>query len=493
MDAVLDLFDVDWSDKDVNYIVDVFGKRFAQMKAETDSVIAQKDEVIAQQADLIKQLKQEVARLSGSPRAATPSEEESKGYNDENKRSYNTREFKGYPHEPSVTRPRPDPDTIPEFHTIKKCATIAFCPTCGDPLASTATTYDRESEDSASGQWVKTLWCIERRYCKTCKNLKTADCEGVLAGEHFGVVIMSQVYCMRCFVIPYEKIQKVIEMLYGRFIEISDIIHMCDTVADECEPIYEELAEAIKCCEMMWGDDTGWYHGKQKCWVWSFNTSHISLFHISYSRSKTVAEAILDGFDGIVIGDSHSSWNDVGEICQRCLLHYFRDMYRTLKQNPSAEFKTFFNRLHAILKSAINVWKKYAKKTADIPEHIIQKIQSRIERLASETYEDKDCQRYAKRLRREKDQLLTFLKHDGVPFHNNWSEQIVRIFAQMRKISYGNRSERGIKTTEIIMSVFATCKIRGVDPYRFMIEYLSGKLNTIPLPKSDSMIPCCVT
>ena len=487
-----DLFDIDWSDKDVDYLVEVFGKKFSQMEAEKDAIIAQQEDKITQQEDKITQLEKEVARLSASLQAFE-SPQEKNGYNDENTRSYNTREFKGYPHESSVARPRPNPEAIFDYKVVKKRAVILFCPTCGEPLADTATTYDRTSEDATLGQWVKTHWCVERRYCKSCRGLKTAAREGVLAGEHFGVVVMSQVYCMRCFVIPYEKIQMVIQMLYGRFIEISDIIHMCDTVADACGPIYDELAEAIKCCEMMWGDDTGWHYNKQKCWAWAFCTSHVALFHISKSHSKMVAEAMLEAFDGIAIGDSHSSWNDIGETCQRCLLHYFRDMYRTLKRNQSPEFKSLFNRLHAILKSAINVWKKYEKKTGNIPEHIKQKLQKRIERLAYEAYDDEDCQRYAKRLRREKDQLLTFLWHDGVPFHNNWSEQVLRLFALMRKICYGSRSTRGIRTTEIITSAYTTCKMRGVDPYRFMIDYLSGKLNTIPLPKSDSMIPYCVT
>ena len=127
-------------------------------------------------------------------------------------------------------------------------------------------------------------------------------------------------------------------------------------------PVYDELFEAVQHCDIMWGDDTGWHYNKERWWTWGFHTSHIALFHISKCRSKTVAEAVLEAFDGIAIGDSHASWNDVGCECQRCLLHYFRDMYRTLKKNKSPEFMTLFDRLYAVLKSAINVWEKIRKK-----------------------------------------------------------------------------------------------------------------------------------
>ena len=72
-----------------------------------------------------------------------------------------------------------------------------------------------------------------------------------------------------------------------------------------------------------------------------------------------------------------------------------------------------------------------------------------LDALATGTYEDPDCNRYAKRLRREGSSLPTFPMHEDVPYHNNASEQALRAFAIMRKIFHGSRSERGLKTAEI--------------------------------------------
>ncbi len=56
----------------------------------------------------------------------------------------------------------------------------------------------------------------------------------------------------------------------------------------------------------------------------------------------------------------------------------------------------------------------------------------------------------------------------------------LRPFATSRKILYGNRSERGAERTKILMSVYETCKMRGVNFYQFTKDYLEGKATEIP-------------
>ena len=67
-----------------------------------------------------------------------------------------------------------------------------------------------------------------------------------------------------------------------------------------------------------------------------------------------------------------------------------------------------------------------------------------------------------------------------VDYHNNISERGLRPFAASRKILYGNRSERGAERTKILMSVYETCKMRGVNFYQFTKDCLEGKATEIP-------------
>ena len=201
------------------------------------------------------------------------------------------------------------------------------------------------------------------------------------------------------------------------------------------------------------------------------------MYHLAPTRSKAVSEAILHKFSGIMLSDSYSAWNDVGSSHQKCLLHYFRDMYRTLEKNDSEEFRQFFDALYGVLKEAIALYEKHGVR--NVPEHDKNRLQEKINELAATKHTDEDCKRYAKRLRREGQSLLTFLDQD-VEYHNNISERALRRFAAMRKTLYGNRSVRGIETTEILSSVYATCKLRRINPYEFCCDYLDGKIDSIP-------------
>ena len=61
-----------------------------------------------------------------------------------------------------------------------------------------------------------------------------------------------------------------------------------------------------------------------------------------------------------------------------------------------------------------------------------------------------------KRLRRHRDDLLTFLDEADVPFDNNHAERAIRPAVMIRKNSFGNRSDRGADTQAVLMSVYRT-------------------------------------
>ena len=155
---------------------------------------------------------------------------------------------------------------------------------------------------------------------------------------------------------------------------------------------------------------------------------------------------------------------------QKCLLHYFRDMYHTTDNNGSGEFSLLFMELYNILKDATAGYEF---------DEAVEGLKYRIHRLLSKDYEDKDCRMYVKRLKREGGSLFTFIMHD-VEYHNNVSERALRKFSVYHKILYGSRSVAGARRTKILMSVHATCEQRSVNFYRFVQDYLSGRAKTIP-------------
>ncbi|MYC79954.1 MAG: hypothetical protein F4W68_05620 [Cenarchaeum sp. SB0661_bin_35] len=102
--------DIDWSNQDINKVVDFFTKKFNIQEKEItrlEDQLAQKYDVIAQQADRIKQLEGEIMQMKFRGRRSSGS------------RSYNMRQYKDYPHQPSK-RSRPDNLDSCKFYTTQQ-------------------------------------------------------------------------------------------------------------------------------------------------------------------------------------------------------------------------------------------------------------------------------------------------------------------------------------------------------------------------------------
>src|SRR5262249_10115029 len=66
--------------------------------------------------------------------------------------------------------------------------------------------------------------------------------------------------------------------------------------------------------------------------------------------------------------------------------------------------------------------------------------------------------------------LFTFLDHDGVPWNNNNAEHAVKGFAHHRRITDGQVKARGLSAYLVMLSIYQTCKRRGVSFLKFLLS-----------------------
>lgn len=476
----LDIEGIDLSNPDVVKLLDVLSKRFEQVSREKDALRKEN----AEQKDEIEELKAKVEELARELEKITGKGSRRSGRT----RRYSTREIKDYPRPEGP--PKKSVYAVEQEHheTVFEEADHRFCSTCGEPLSESASSYGRENgEDIIDGRWCNVRQRIFGRYCRRCRRTVYARPRNFLSHEQLSITILAMISSMRHLRGTYGNIEKMFSMFYERNLPTSRIIDADALVSESLEPVYMDLLRELGDAAVLGGDEILCYKDGERFWSFAIQDASTTLFHISATRSKLVSEALLGDYEGIMVGDSHPAWNAVGRILQKCLLHYFRDLHRTHDKNKDDEFAGFFEELRSILKSAIKLRARHDR-VADIPRGSVTRLQNRIDALASGTYSDKDCKRYVKRLRREGGSLLTFLRYDGVPYHNNATEQAVRIFAIMRKIFYGSRSGRGLKTMEIRETIFATCEKRGINPYRFVMDYLRGDVTK--MPKAQIAVAC---
>ena len=186
MSCVLpDLPDVDWSNPDVQRVLDTLGLKYEQKckeNAEMKRVIAEKDTRIAELEALVEDLK---GGGAGDAQDAGPARGGDAGRRDRrNLRKYNTREYKDYPKVDGAPRTREylAYDGGLDFSaviskSVQRTADILVCPVHGTPLSEKVTeTYSRTTGDAViGGGWCETRWTANRRYCRKCRGQHTAQ------------------------------------------------------------------------------------------------------------------------------------------------------------------------------------------------------------------------------------------------------------------------------------------------------------------------------
>ena len=69
---------------------------------------------------------------------------------------------------------------------------------------------------------------------------------------------------------------------------------------------------------------------------------------------------------------------------------------------------------------------------------------------------------------KDRENLFTFLSHDGVPWNNNNAEHAIKALARLRRMIEGLSTPKGIEEYLILLSVCQTCKYSGVDFLGFL-------------------------
>jgi hypothetical protein len=89
--------------------------------------------------------------------------------------------------------------------------------------------------------------------------------------------------------------------------------------------------------------------------------------------------------------------------------------------------------------------------------------------IAGQPYRSEVAEGYRRRLLQYREKLFTFLDYDGVPWNNN-AEHAVKKFAYYREMADGRFSEAGLNDYLVLLSIYPTCRYKGVDFLQFLVS-----------------------
>lgn len=359
------------------------------------------------------------------------------------------------------------------------------CPCCGGELQRCNRTRRRIIEDIPREITpVVTEHTIHRDYCPSCKkHVEPAVADAMpnaTLGHH--VVALSSWFHYGLGV-TIGQVRDILGSHLHTQISAGGLLAGWQRLAETLFPWYEQIGNEARHGAVLHADETGWRVAGQTYWLWCFCNDRCCYYLIDPSRGlPALQKFFIEAFAGTLVTDFWGPYDSViaGDN-QRCLPHLLRELFKVDEHNGSVQWKAFSKQLKRLLRDGIRL-RKRPDFTPERYRSRIQLIHRRLCKLADAQYTDADTCRLANRISKYRDQLFTFLDTPGVPPDNNHGERQIRPAVIIRKNSLCNRSEQGAATQAILMSVYRTLKLRGLDPTRVIAEALQTQLQTGKLP-----------
>jgi hypothetical protein len=363
---------------------------------------------------------------------------------------------------------------------------LRSCPCCGGTLQRCQRKRTRTIEDILEDiRSVVTEHTIWRDYCPKCKQ----HVEPVVADALPRAAIGHYLVCLTSWFhyglgITIDQIIDILSYHLQTKLTSGGLIDSWYRLSEILLAWYEQIAEQAKRSAVLHADETGWRVNGQKSWLWCFANGRNCYYMIEYCRGSPVLQKFFTGaFDGVLITDFWAAYDSVDAADrQKCIPHLLRELEKVDQHNHSAEWQAFAKKLRRLLRDGIRLRKR--------PDFTPKRYQGRIDRLnrrvgemAREEHTDADARRLTKRLRRYVEYIFTFLDYPYVPADNNFGERQIRPAVILRKNSQSNRSDHGAATQAVLMSVYRTLKLRGLNPTKTIADALKTYLTTGKLPQ----------
>jgi predicted RecB family nuclease len=239
-------------------------------------------------------------------------------------------------------------------------------------------------------------------------------------------------------------------------------------------PCYKRLLAKILSGRVLHIDETEVKLRTGKAYVWVFATAEEVVYMFRPTREGDFLAGLLKDFHGVLVSDFYAAYDAIDCPQQKCLIHLIRDMNQELLNNPfDAELQTITGPFGVLLREIVTTIDQHGLRHRYLKSHQ-RGVDKFFESLATRTFRSEAAEALRERLFKNRDKLFTFLGHDGVPWNNNNAENAIRQFAYYREDRPGRLREPGLKDYLVLLSLYQTCRYRGVSFLKFLLSKERG-------------------
>ncbi len=349
------------------------------------------------------------------------------------------------------------------------------CPDCGNKL-------DEKEGRADSGRIVEDIpppaettmifkEVIESKWCEQCKKMVSSTTERALPGSDIGLNTMIEMaYLWVMCALSFPKIRALFIDFKTLKLSTSGISKIMIRLSNIMQPVYDEILNDVNQGSKIWADETGWRVKGKLWWLWIFANERSAYYWADKKRGAAVVEKLLgEIFFGILIVDGWHAYTKL--VCDRqtCMAHIFRKIRKFIEAYPQyRSIMTFYLKLRKIIRDGEKLQATRKELSELVFHRRLKALEQRLDELLKWKNPNDTLKEVIKKVHRQKEHILIFIKHDDAPHHNNYGEYIIKKGVVKRKMSGGSMSADGVKAYACIQSIAMTCQLRGISFHRYL-------------------------
>lgn len=371
---------------------------------------------------------------------------------------------------------------------------LTECPDCHHPLSAPCGTHTRIVEDIPPVRPTTTEHVVYEYHCIPCGKKVSAPVTDALPRATIGLrLTLLSAFLHYALGMTTRNICTWLHTFCQFPVTPGGLVLQWQRLAEILKPVYDDLATEARGSAVLNIDESGWRILGRTAWLWCFTSAQLAYYVLTPSRAAPVVKQVLgEGFKGILITDFFAAYDRIQAFAkQRCVVHLLREIKQVSLRNRSSEWQRFARRLKRLIHEALRLVIDYECIGKKAYERRVANLHIRLADIFGHRYRNADSERLSKRLAKYSDELFTFLLHPNVAADNNHAERQIRFAVIMRKNYFGNRSMRGAETQAILMSIFRTCHLRGIDPISTLADSVAAAIragSSSPIPNSSQTV-----
>lgn len=350
----------------------------------------------------------------------------------------------------------------------------ACCPHCGGDVELDRVADQFQTDLPALPPPATTRFQVAVGHCSSCGRRvqgrhgeQTSDALGA-AGAQIGPSVKAWAAWLHYSMgLSFDKVAQFFAARFGLAVTAGALCQAAQSTSTDLVPVTTEIARRLNTSPMVAMDETGWRINGEHAWLWVATNSDVTFYNVAYGRGFDQATDIIDeDYGGTIVRDGWAPYRRYTKAThQTCLAHLCRRADEMIADLPAWARGTP-REVKSILGQALDA----RDLDADQRTAVIADLAERVELLGEQAHPHDENRKLIKHLLNEADALFNFLADPGIDATSWRAEQAIRPAVVNRKVSGGNRSDRGAVTQGRMATVLRTATQQGVDAIDYLIN-----------------------